>query len=86
MVSKKLCLPTLPGTPAFEPGMRRLVFGGKYQRYVKGGADSTFDAQNGGIGIGKISSKVPADIVAKVRGQETKLSAGQIPGIPDVVK
>src|SRR5205085_820960 len=50
----------------------------------KGGADSTFDAQNGGIGIGKISSKVPADIVAKVRGQETKLSAGQIPGIPDV--
>ena len=41
MVSKKSCFPTLPGTPAFEPGMRRLVFGGKYQRYVKGGADSS---------------------------------------------
>src|SRR5205807_2154259 len=49
----------------------------------KGGEDAVFDAQNGGVGIGKISSKVPADIVAKVRAQETKLSAGQIPGIPD---
>src|SRR5712691_4079209 len=52
----------------------------------KGGADGVFDAQNGGVGIGKISSKVPADIVAKVRAQETKLSAGQVTGIPDTVK
>ena len=38
MISKKSCLPTLPGTPVFKPGMRRLVLGGKYQRYIKGGA------------------------------------------------
>jgi len=52
----------------------------------KGGEDGVFDAQNGGVGIGKISSKVPADIVAKVRAQEQKLSQGGITGIPDTVK
>ena len=52
----------------------------------KGGEDAVFDAQNGGVGIGKISSKVPADIVAKVRAQEQKLTQGAITGIPDTVK
>ena len=52
----------------------------------KGGEDGVFDAQNGGVGIGKISSKVPSDIMAKVRGQEQKLSQGQVAGIPDTVK
>src|SRR3954451_1993624 len=39
-----------------------------------GGADSVFDATNGGVGLGKISSKVPADIVVKVRARERLLS------------
>jgi basic membrane protein A len=51
-----------------------------------GGTDSVFDAKNGGVGIGKISSKVPQDIVTKVRAQEEKLSNGQVSGIPDTVK
>jgi basic membrane protein A len=51
-----------------------------------GGADTVFDAKNGGVGIGKISPKVPQDIVAKVRAQEQKLSSGGVPNIPDTVK
>jgi basic membrane protein A len=51
-----------------------------------GGTDTVFDATNGGVGIGKISSKVPQDIVAKVRDQEKKLAAGSVAGIPDTVK
>jgi basic membrane protein A len=51
-----------------------------------GGTDTVFDATNGGVGIGKISSKVPQDIVNQVRAQEDKLANGQVPGIPDTVK
>jgi basic membrane protein A len=51
-----------------------------------GGEDTVFDAKNGGVGIGKINSKVPQDIVSKVRAQEQKLSNGQVTGIPDTVK
>jgi basic membrane protein A and related proteins len=51
-----------------------------------GGSDTVFDAKNEGVGIGKISSKVPQDIVSKVRAQEQKLANGQITGIPDTVK
>jgi basic membrane protein A len=51
-----------------------------------GGTDTVFDSKNGGVGIGKISSKVPQDIVSQVRAQEDKLSNGQVPGIPDTVK
>jgi basic membrane protein A len=51
-----------------------------------GGADTVFDATNGGVGIGKISAKVPQDIVTKVRAQQAKLASGSVPGIPDTVK
>jgi len=51
-----------------------------------GGADSVFDATNGGVGLGKISSKVPADIVVKVRARERLLSKGGVKAIPDAVK
>jgi basic membrane protein A len=51
-----------------------------------GGSDYVSDVKNGGVGIGKISSKVPADIVAQVKAQETKLAAGSIANIPDTVK
>ncbi|MGN6377990.1 MAG: BMP family lipoprotein [Gaiellales bacterium] len=49
-----------------------------------GGADSIFDAANGGTGIGKISPKVPKADVAKVMAVQKKLEAGQITP-PDTV-
>jgi basic membrane protein A len=50
------------------------------------GGDLVFDARNGGVGIGKISSKVPSADVAKVRAQEKLLRAGKIAGIPEAPK
>jgi basic membrane protein A len=52
----------------------------------KGGADSTFTVANGGIGIGKISSKVPADVVDQVNKIQQQIASGAIKNIPDTVK
>lgn len=48
----------------------------------KGGSNLVFTAQNGGIGVGKISPKVPASIVAKEKAEEAKMAAGKIKNIP----
>jgi basic membrane protein A len=52
----------------------------------KGGADSVFSIANGGIGLGKVSSKVPASIVAQVTKVQTDIASGTIANIPDTVK
>ncbi len=52
----------------------------------KGGTDYISTVANGGVGMGKISSKVPANIVAEVKAQQAKLAAGKVTGIPDTVK
>jgi basic membrane protein A and related proteins len=52
----------------------------------KGGADTFFDIANGGAGIGKISSKVPASIVSQVQKVQEQIKSGAIPNIPDTVK
>ena len=43
-----------------------------------GGGDTVFDATNGGTGLGKISPKVPAADLAKLKAVEQKMNAGQI--------
>jgi basic membrane protein A len=48
----------------------------------KGGSNLVFTAQNGGIGVGKISPKIPASIVAKEKAEEAKMAAGKIQNIP----
>ena len=48
----------------------------------KGGGNSVFTAENGGIGIGKISPKVPKSIVAKMMAVKAKMAAGKIKNIP----
>jgi basic membrane protein A len=48
----------------------------------KGGGNSIFTAANGGIGIGKISPKVPKSIVTQVLAVKAKLAAGKIKNIP----
>jgi basic membrane protein A len=52
----------------------RSVKDGSFQ----GGRDLTFDVKNGGIGIGKISPKVPKAIVAKVLKVKAQIAAGTI--------
>jgi basic membrane protein A and related proteins len=56
----------------------RDVAGGRF----RGGANTLFTAANGGIGIGKISPKVPRTIVAKVTAVKRALAAGKIKHIP----
>jgi basic membrane protein A len=51
----------------------------------KGGTTDFFTAQNGGAGIGKISPKVPAADVNKLKPIEQKIASGQITP-PDTVK
>jgi basic membrane protein A len=51
----------------------------------KGGADTTFSVRAGGVGIGKISSKVPKAFVNKVKVIQKKIASGKIKGIPTTV-
>jgi basic membrane protein A and related proteins len=52
----------------------------------KSGTDTFFDIANGGAGIGKINSKVPASIVSQVQKVQEQIKSGAIPDIPDTVK
>jgi basic membrane protein A len=44
----------------------------------KGGQSLTFDVTNGGVGIGKISPKVPQALVAKVKAVQKQIADGTI--------
>ena len=48
----------------------------------KGGGNSLFTAANGGIGIGKISAKIPKSVVAREQAVVAKMHAGKIRNIP----
>jgi basic membrane protein A and related proteins len=51
----------------------------------KGGHDVVFDVKSGAAGLGKISPKVPKDIVAKVMAKQKDIAAGNV-SIPTEVK
>jgi basic membrane protein A len=51
----------------------------------KGGSTYQFTVKNGGIDFGKVSKKVPASIVKKVKAIKAKIAAGKIK-IPTTVK
>jgi basic membrane protein A len=51
-----------------------------------GGEDTVFDVASGGVGIGKISAKVPADVQQKVKQIQQDIASGKIANIPDTVK
>jgi basic membrane protein A and related proteins len=59
----------------------RQVVKGKF----KGGADTVFSVKSGGIGIGKISSKVPKAYVKKVKAIQKRIATGKIKNIPTTV-
>ena len=52
----------------------------------QGGGDSVFDIASGAVGIGKISDRVPADIVSTVKQVQANIAAGRVTNIPDTVK
>jgi basic membrane protein A len=44
----------------------------------KGGSDSLFDLQNSGVGVGKISPKVPAAFITKMNSLKAQIAAGTV--------
>jgi basic membrane protein A and related proteins len=48
----------------------------------RGGEDTVFDVKSGAVGLGKISPRVPNEIVAKVNQVQEDLAAGRISNIP----
>jgi len=52
----------------------------------KGGTDSVYGLDIGGVGIGKFSSKTPAGIAAKVAQIKQEIVSGKIMNIPTTVK
>lgn len=51
----------------------------------KGYGDTIFSVRAGGVGIGKISAKVPAAIVAAEKVLERQIATGKVKGIPTTV-
>ncbi|HET7566719.1 MAG TPA: BMP family ABC transporter substrate-binding protein [Gaiellaceae bacterium] len=52
----------------------------------RGGADERFSLENDGVGLGRISAKVPASLVAKVEAVRKQIVDGSIANIPTTVK
>ena len=50
-----------------------------------GGVNNVFDVASGGVGLGKIASDVPADLVADVNRVQDQIAAGEIKDIPETV-
>ena len=50
-----------------------------------GGKDTIFDVASGGVGLGKIASDVPADVVADVNRVQDQIAAGEIKDIPETI-
>ena len=51
-----------------------------------GGTNTVFDLKNNGVGLGKVSPKVPSADLAKVRQIGKQIAAGGIANIPTEVK
>jgi basic membrane protein A and related proteins len=50
-----------------------------------GGTNTIFDVASGGVGLGKIASDVPADVVAQVNRVQDQIAAGEIKNIPETI-
>ncbi len=51
-----------------------------------GGKNTVFDVASGGVGLGKIASDVPAELVAQVNRVQDDIAAGKVKNIPETVK
>jgi len=52
----------------------------------KGGSDLNFDLKNNGVGLGKVSPKVPASILTQVNALKAKIIAGTVKVPTDMAK
>jgi basic membrane protein A and related proteins len=52
----------------------------------KGGVDKVYGLKANGVGLGKISPKVPASEVEKIKQIRQQIISGQIADIPTTVK
>ena len=52
----------------------------------EGGADTTFDVESEGVGLGEISDRVPDDVASEVADLEQQIADGKVANIPDTVK
>ena len=50
-----------------------------------GGADTIFDVASGGVGLGEVSSRVSADIIAQVNEVQEQIASGELTDIPEEV-
>ena len=50
------------------------------------GGDTVFSLRNGGVGLGKISSKVPRSLLAEIERIHRQIVAGEIASIPTAVR
>lgn len=50
-----------------------------------GGADTVFDVASGGVGLGEVSSRVSADIIAQVNEVQEQIASGELTDIPEEV-
>ena len=50
-----------------------------------GGTNTVFDLKNNGVGLGKVSPRVPKADVAKVQAIAKQIASGAIANIPTVV-
>jgi basic membrane protein A len=51
----------------------------------KGYGNTIFSVRAGGVGLGAVSAKVPASIVAQAKALEKKIALGKVKGIPTTV-
>ncbi len=56
------------------------------QGTFRGGADSVFTLRNGGVGLGKISLRVPRPLVGEVERIRQRIVAGKIRSIPTTLR
>jgi basic membrane protein A len=51
-----------------------------------GGEDAVFDVASGGVGLGRISPRVPSDIVAQVKQMQSRIASGSLGPIRETVR
>ena len=65
-------------------GVFRTIKQAKTGTFV-GYGNTIFSVRAGGVGLGKISAKVPATIVAQAKVLEKRIASGAVKGIPTTV-
>lgn len=55
-------------------------------RSLRMGVDTVFDVADGGVGLGRISLRVPEAVVAALRREERRFTSGRGPAVPITIR